>query len=189
MGLRGPKPVPTVLKLIQGNPGKRPLNLSDGVNPPIVVPSPPSWLSAHALKEWRRITVELQELGLIAQIDKASLTTYCQTWGDLCDLELAFRAQKRQAIERGGPKDLAAASAYFHKTPTGFLRDSALHRKIVEMRSELDRYVRNFGLNPSSRARVTASNYQQPSLPGFEQPVQSAPANGFARFVQQPQVH
>lgn len=183
MGLRGPKPTPTVLKLIQGNPGKRPLNLSDGVNPPIQIPAHPKWLSTHAVKEWRRISGELAQLGLIAEIDKASLATYCQTWGDLCDLELAFAAQKRQVREHTKGSDTGLMAAYFTKTPTGFLRESAVHKKIVEMRAELDRYVRNFGLNPAARARVTASNYAQPSLPGIE----PAPGevSGFARFAQQ----
>lgn len=182
MGLRGPKPTPNVVKLWNGNPGKRPLNLSDGVNPEIEIPSPPKWLSTHAAKEWRRIGGELETLGLIAEIDKASLATYCQTWGDLCDLELAFAAQKKKVKESGGEGDFALMAAYFSKTPTGFLRESAIHRKIVEMRSELDRYVKNFGLNPAARARVTPSNYIQPSLPGIEDAPQTP--TGFARFSQ-----
>lgn len=164
MGLRGPKPTPTVLKLIRGNPGKRPLNLSDGVNPLVQIPAPPKWLSTHALKEWRRIGEELANLGLIAEIDKASLATYCQTWGDLCDLELAFAAQKRMVTDKMGKTDTSLMAAYFQKTPTGFLRESSVHKKIVEMRSELDRYVRNFGLNPAARSRVTTSDNRQGTL-------------------------
>lgn len=178
MGLRGPKPTPTVLKLIQGNPGKRPLNLSDGVNPPIQIPAAPKWLSTHASKEWRRIGAELAQLGLIAEIDKASLATYCQTWGDLCELEMAFAAQKRMVSDKMGKNDTSLMAAYFQKTPTGFLRESAVHKKIVEMRSELDRYVRNFGLNPAARSRVSASNNAQLELPG----VDAAPS-AFSKFA------
>ncbi len=178
MGLRGPKPTPTVLKLIQGNPGKRPLNLSDGVNPPIQIPAAPKWLSVHAAKEWKRIGFELAQLGLIAEIDKASLATYCQTWGDLCELEMAFAAQKRMVVEKMGKNDTALMAAYFQKTPTGFLRESAVHKKIVEMRSELDRYVRNFGLNPAARSRVSASNNAQLELPGVD-----ASPSGFSKFA------
>lgn len=164
MGLRGPKPAPNVIKLLAGNPGRRPINLSDGVNPLVRVPSPPKWLSPHAVKEWRRVGAELSELGLIAEIDKASLATYCQTWGDLCDLEIAFAAQKRKVKESVGTSDTSLMAAYFQKTPTGFLRESAIHRKIVEMRGELDRYVKNFGLNPAARSRVTPSDNRQGDL-------------------------
>jgi P27 family predicted phage terminase small subunit len=182
MGLRGPKPTPNIIKLFNGNPGKRPLNLSDGINPPIAVPSSPKWLSPAANKEWRRISAELSELGLIAKIDMASLATYCQTWGDLVELETAFNAQRRLVSSRTTEdnKDTAMMALYFQKTPTGFLRDSALHKKIVDMRTELDRYVRNFGLNPSARARVQASNHVQPDLFG-NQP-EEAPS-GFSRFA------
>lgn len=188
MGLRGPKPEPNVLKLFKGNPGKRPLNLSDGVNPPIEVPSPPKWLARHAIKEWRRITVELADLGLIAKIDMASLVTYCQTWGELVELELAFDAMKRRVMDTVTDRsqaDTALMAVYFNKTPTGFMRESALHRKIVDMRMELDRYVRNFGLNPSARARVQASNYVQPELPGMDSggPAATPAPSGFARFA------
>lgn len=175
--------MPAVLQLIRGNPGKRPLNLSDGVNPPIQIPAPPKWLSEHARKEWKRIGGELAKLALIAEIDKASLAIYCQTWGDLCDLEQAFAAQKRKVIEQTNGSDIGLMDVYFAETPTGFLRESVVHKKIVEMRAELDRYMRNFGLNPASRARVTASQGMRPALPGIE----PAPGeeSGFARFAKQ----
>lgn len=172
MGLRGPKPAPNVIKLLTGNPGRRPINLADGVQPLVRVPSPPKWLSTHAVKEWRRIGAELETIGLIAEIDKAALATYCQTWGDLCDLEMAFAAQKKKVKDIPGANDTSLMAAYFVKTPTGFLRESAIHRKIVEMRSELDRYVKNFGLNPAARSRVTASDNRQGSL--FEEGTQDA---------------
>ena len=180
--------MPNVIKAFNGNPGKRPLNLSDGVNPPIAVPSAPRWLSKHAVKEWRRISAELAELGLIAKIDLASLATYCQTWGELVELELAFGAMKRRVADNvtdTAQAETALMAVYFQKTPTGFMRDSAIHRKIVEMRAELDRYVRNFGLNPSARARVQASNNVQLGLPGMDDQNagESQPATGFARFA------
>ena len=66
-GSRGPMPKPTALKLIAGNPGKRALNLSDGVNPRIEIPAPPKHLGKSAVKEWRRITPILEELGLVLE--------------------------------------------------------------------------------------------------------------------------
>lgn len=182
MGLRGPKPLPNVVKLMNGNPGKRPLNLSDGVNPAIQIPSPPKWLGTHAVKEWRRIGAELSELGLIAEIDKASLATYCQTWGDLCELEMAFAAHKKMARDRAPGNDLAIMAAYHYKTPTGLERGRQIYRDIVALRAELDRYVRNFGLNPAARARVQASSHIQPDLPGVESK-EDVVRQGFARFA------
>lgn len=80
MGSRGP-----IAKLAivpndpaRGNPGKR--------KPPRVVrakpgiPNPPTSLPKEALAEWRRITKDLDELGLVAHVDRAVLTTYCEWW-------------------------------------------------------------------------------------------------------------
>ena len=65
-GSRGPLPKPAALKLLEGNAGKRSLDLAAGVNPRIEVPSPPKHLGAEARKDWKRITPLREELGLPA---------------------------------------------------------------------------------------------------------------------------
>ena len=60
--MRGNKPKPTVLKLITGNPGRRPLNAREA-KPEVQVPEPPQWLAGDALVEWQRITPLLAEVG------------------------------------------------------------------------------------------------------------------------------
>ena len=60
-GTRGPLPKPTALKMLEGNPGKRALDLAGGVNPRIEIPTPPKHLGIEARKEWKRITPLLEE--------------------------------------------------------------------------------------------------------------------------------
>lgn len=188
MGLRGPQAEPAALKALKGNPGKRALNLSDGVNPSVETPDKPAQVKANkwASIEWDRASAELLQLGLIGKIDMASFTVYCMTWGDLCELEAEFAALKseaRKSAERT-KKQAAVVDVYFFTTPTGFKRDSPLHRKIEEMRKSVDVYARNFGMNPSSRMRVQPSNMIQPDLFGEEKPAgQVIPMSGFARFA------
>src|SRR5919108_3560121 len=79
MGRRGPAPTPTALKLLLGNPGKRPLPKGDP-RPTPGVPPCPSWLEGEARKEWRRITPELRALGLLTAVDRAALAAYCQSY-------------------------------------------------------------------------------------------------------------
>lgn len=43
--------------------------------------TPPSWLTAPAKKEYKRIIVLLQELN-VADLDLAMITTYCQAYAD-----------------------------------------------------------------------------------------------------------
>lgn len=66
-------------------------------------------------------------------------------------------------------------------TPSGYQQQSVLVQLIRSNREEVNRYLGHFGLSPAARARVTPSNFIQPTLPGIE----AAPslASGFARFA------
>ena len=161
MGARGPKPQATVIKLLRGNPGRRTLDLSDGVQPPVAVPDAPRHLSREARKEWRRITVELEELGLISRLDRAALAIYCQTWGRLVLAEQALEAKRRTAEEAG--EDVASA-VFIQLTPTGFQRESALLRIVGKLQQDCDRYLASFGLSPAYRSKVKPSDNRQAQL-------------------------
>jgi len=79
MGRRGPVPEPNVLKVLKGNPGKRPLNDAEP-KPQPVAPKCPRWLSKNAKREWRRLVKELEPLGLLTVIDGMALATLCEEW-------------------------------------------------------------------------------------------------------------
>lgn len=169
MGTRGPKPQSNVIKFLRGNPGRRAIDLSEGVQPEVAVPDIPRHLSKEARKEWRRITVELEEVGLISRLDRAALAIYCQTWGRLVLAEMALEAQRRQAEESGLDQ---VTAVFVQTTPTGFMRESALLRIVGKLQQDCDRYLASFGMSPSSRSRVKASDNRQGSL--FEEGTQDA---------------
>ncbi|MBS8225950.1 hypothetical protein DYI42_06845 [Vannielia litorea] len=74
---RGPKPKPSALKLIQGNPGKRRVNMSEPKPKPVRRPKPPIDLDEAGQKEWQRVVRELDALGLVSKLDVAVLAAYC----------------------------------------------------------------------------------------------------------------
>lgn len=180
MGQRGPQPKPNVLKLISGNPGKRPLNLADGVNPEVAVPDAPAHLTKEARKEWKRITVELQELGLISRIDRAALALYCQAWGHMVLMEESINAsmagRAALAAERGEAFD--PASAFYFTTDKGYQAQTVAVQMLNTLRGQVHTYLKAFGMDPSSRSRVTPSNGGQLALPGID----AAP--GWGQFSQ-----
>ena len=92
-GTRGPLPKPNALRLLEGNAGKRALNLSEGINPRIEIPTAPKHLGIEARKEWKRITPLLEELGLISGLDRAALTLYCDAVGRLAEYQTAFNSK------------------------------------------------------------------------------------------------
>src|SRR5579859_506648 len=77
--MRGRKPKPSRLKILQGNPGKRPLNDKEP-QPAAGRPSCPKALGGEARKEWNRVARALLRLGLLTHIDRAALAGYCQSW-------------------------------------------------------------------------------------------------------------
>lgn len=182
-GTRGPLPKPAALKLLEGNPGKRALDLAGGINPQIEVPSAPRHLGKAAAKEWKRITPLLQELGLISGLDRAALALYCQAAGRLDELETAFEGEVRRLMEEQQldyPQAVYRAS--YGLTPNGYAQQSVIVQLIRSHREQVHKYLGHFGLSPSARGRVQASNFEQASLPGIED--KPASPSGFARFLQ-----
>lgn len=175
-------PKPTALKLLEGNPGKRALDLSAGVNPRVEIPDAPKHLGKEARKEWKRITPILEELGLISGLDRTALGLYCQTVGRLHELETAFNGQVASMERDGADYADAVCRASYALTPSGYAQQSVLQQLIKSHREQVNRYLMHFGLSPAARARVQASNYVDPTLtlPGFEEPKQ---ANGFQKFA------
>ena len=84
--MRGRKPKPTRLKLIEGNPGKRPLNKHEP-KPEPKVPTCPAHLCPAAKAEWKRLSRELFVLGIVTALDRAALAAYCQAYGRWAEAE------------------------------------------------------------------------------------------------------
>ena len=181
-GTRGPLPKPPALRVLEGNAGKRALDLSAGVNPTIRIPDAPRHLGVEARKEWKRITPLLEELGLISGLDRAALALYCQAAGRLAELETAFNGQVARLVDEGSDYADAVYKASYAVTPSGYAQQSVIVQLIGKHREQLNRYLMHFGLSPAARGRVQASNYVQPTLPGIDPKPEAKPA-GFSMFV------
>ena len=84
----GPPPMPTALKILRGNPGKRRLNRAE---PKPLVPAtlePPDWLAPKAQAQWRRLAPMLDRVGILTESDTETLAAYCEvfvTWREATD--------------------------------------------------------------------------------------------------------
>ena len=79
MGKRGPRPMPTHLRLLRGNPSKEPLNKNEPqptIDPEI--PDVPEFLTGYAADEWCRVSEELYRLKLLTSVDTHTLAAYCK---------------------------------------------------------------------------------------------------------------
>jgi P27 family predicted phage terminase small subunit len=137
VGARGPIPKPTALKVLEGNPGRRPFNGAEP-KPRPVVPACPRWLDSEARREWRRVSGELERLGLLTIVDRAALAGYCQAY-----------ARWRQAEE------VLSREGTTYETPTGHLRarpEVAIAQRCLGL---VRAFCSEFGLTPSARGRMS----------------------------------
>lgn len=138
--MRGRKPVPTALKVLRGNPGKRTINTANEATPetPATL-APPSWLAEDAQIEWRDKAPMLQRLGLLTEADLDAFALYCATFARWKEAEQKVLASG-MLIKSGSNNGIPVINPYLH-IATKAQRDAA--KMLVE-----------FGLTPSSRARV-----------------------------------
>lgn len=183
MGQRGPKPLPSNVHMLRGNPSKKTAaQLMDSLQPEIEIPDCPPHLLPEAKKEWKRISPELQRYGLISKIDRAALCLYVQTWAELVYAEkmlkrnMARAAVKMEAAEAAG-QEYFGGDGLTELTTNGNIIYSPYWVIANKARAQVDRFLSNFGMSPSSRGRVNPSNYLQRSL--FDEGVDGQPSSGF----------
>jgi P27 family predicted phage terminase small subunit len=75
--MRGRKPVPTALRVLRGNPSKRPLPVGPTA-PGLPADTPaPTWLEPAARREWERLAPILAGAGLLTALTAPALAVLC----------------------------------------------------------------------------------------------------------------
>jgi len=144
--MRGRRPKPTRLKMLTGNPGKRPLN-ADEPRPEPVIPECPPELGPVARKEWDRLATELASLKILTALDRAALAAYCNAYG--------LWAEATEAIQKYGT---------MVKSPSGYPIQSP-YVSIANRQAEIMmRIASEFGFTPVSRSRIATSARPEPDL-------------------------
>lgn len=134
--IRGRKPRPVELRLVDGNPGKRPV---PEVPPPVSGrPKAPAFLKGEARKEWNRCIGLMQEMGTLGKETRAALAVYCKAWQRMLDAEahVAQHGELVSAPRTGVP---------MHNPYLAIANQAAA--TVVRLAAE-------FGFTPSSRARL-----------------------------------
>ncbi len=137
MAIKGRKPKPTKLKIMEGNPGKRPLNLNEPKPLPIA-PECPKELSPNAKKIWNRFYPELEMLGLLTIIDEMTFAGLCQNYAIYLKTEKFLKKNGRVMKTRRG-KIKTRPEVYISNNALNFVKS----------------FATEFGLTPSSRGRIS----------------------------------
>jgi P27 family predicted phage terminase small subunit len=144
--MRGRRPKPTRLKVLTGNPGKRPLNANEPM-PDIVTPDCPIELGPVARREWDRLVTELAPLRILTNLDVAALASYCGAF--------ALWVEATEAIGKYGA---------MVKSPSGYPIQSpyiSIANRQVEL---MMRIASEFGFTPASRSRISMPPQHEPNL-------------------------
>lgn len=132
--MRGRRPKPRSLRVLEGNPGKRPL-------PPDLAPQGdaemPKHIQGEAKAEWDRVIGELRRLGLATSLDRAALAGYCQSWARWVDAERQLR--RYGAIV---------------KSPSGYPMQSPYLGMANMALKQMREFLVEFGMSPAARTRV-----------------------------------
>jgi P27 family predicted phage terminase small subunit len=138
--MRGRKPTPTALRLLRGNPRKRPVNKREPKPAWAANLDPPAWLDVAAQDEWRRVAPMLGRLGVFTETDSDALAAYCEaftTWKQATQRLRQFGMVVKRSKAEG---ELPVISPYV----------KIAHHAMAQMRA----FLVEFGMTPSSRARI-----------------------------------
>lgn len=160
MGLRGQIPQPTAVKLLNGNPGRRPINQAEP-KPRSGAPVCPAQVRADpaALKEWRRLLPILKRMKVLTEADGIVLANLC-TVHSLLLLQLA-KIRELNAGSKTGIAGLVIA------TKSGYLALNQIYANVQTCMEQELKLCRELGLTPSARTRINAdAEKKETSAPG-----------------------
>lgn len=152
MGSRGPVAKPVELRLLEGNRGHRPVDVTGLFRPEVGLPDAPKWLTAGARKAWRRLSPELLRYNVLSRVDREAFAMLCQTIGRLEVVERAIAARMVARLADGGDP----SEALLDTTPNGLQVQAAIYQVLNREQAKLHQMLAGFGLRPDARARVTA---------------------------------
>jgi P27 family predicted phage terminase small subunit len=142
--LKGRKPKPTHLHVVNGNPGKHSRNKAEP-QPPKGIPSPPEHISAAARVAWGAMSVKLDEMGVLAYADVWALEQLSENYAEI----LAWR---RIIDDEGRMVDQIMSDG---ETVRRVVNPVCIALSDAEKRFKA--MMCEFGLTPSSRSRVNSA--------------------------------
>jgi P27 family predicted phage terminase small subunit len=147
----GRRPLPTAIKELNGNPGKRPLNQNEP-KPRQKRPKPPAHLSEIARAEWRRVVRMLSPMGVITEVEADMLAVYVQSYARWVDASGQLAESGMVVLDgRGNP----VINPYL--------------RIVNECIKQMHTCMVELGMTPASRARLSAPAAAEDGLELFLQ--------------------
>jgi len=153
MATRGRKPKPTALKLLAGDRRDR-INLREA-EPDGIAPAMPGELRAEVAAKWDELIGQLRAIRVLSAADGHALAIYCAAYGRWLEANAEIKRRGVVIDTHGG----IGKHTVCKKNPAVDVSSSA--------EAIMLRVLTEFGLTPSSRARIPASVSGRDSLAEF----------------------
>lgn len=141
----GPRPMPARLKLLRGNPGRRPVRTIFEPPRPPEPPLPPEFLTGYAREEWERVAPGLCLFGLLSALDAMPLAAYCEAF-------------KRWRTATEAIDQVEALDPVMHgllvRGSEGQARVNPLAKIAAEAAADMVKFASEFGFSPAARSRI-----------------------------------
>lgn len=134
--MRGRKPKPTWLKVVAGNPGKRPINDAEPIPAEELVDAP-GWMNAEQQEVWRQ-AIRQAPPGLLRSLDESVLAIWV--------VAAVMHRDAAQRVARVGTMVRAPGSGYPMQNP---------YLAVVNKQAQIMlKAAAEMGFTPSARSRV-----------------------------------
>ena len=141
MARTGRPKTPTALKILRGNPGKRPLNNCEPQPPSDGITMPPH-LGEVAAARWGELLPMLQATRVMTRADVEALARYCDTW----EWWLAVRAKLKKEGDTYPILNDGGEIKYIAQRP-----EVSIAHKLAGQLRQLES---DFGLSPAARTSL-----------------------------------
>jgi P27 family predicted phage terminase small subunit len=133
--MMGRHKIPTELKVLNGNPGKRSIN-PDEVKPAPIADPCPKWFDKYAKAVWIEMAPKMEKYGLLTDIDTLDFQNLCVSAGII---RKAYADLKKLKVLTG-----TTPSGYRQQLPEVGIINSAI-KNVTALSAK-------FGLSPADRA-------------------------------------
>ena len=135
----GRKAKPTALKLIEGNPGNRPINEHEPAPPKVYNPDAPEGFTSVQIAKWDEVVGKLGKIRILTELDLDSVEIYVREW-------VNYHVALADVADRGKLLQLASGGVMWNPQWTQLKHSQSVCRSIMS----------EFGMTPSTRVGLVA---------------------------------
>lgn len=141
---------PTQLKVLEGNPGKRPLPENEPV-PEQAEPEMPKDIDMKARRVWKRLAPLMVKHGLLTEVDGDAFAILCQCRSRLIEIHNFLKKENMSLVQEKTFVDSTGQEHKEYKT-SPYVTMEKHYYQLFKM------YATDFGLTPKGRVGLSVGN-------------------------------